>query len=70
MKKPLNNKSISFIEPNDEWMKNQIDLNEYSSKIELAIDLIRQAASQQLQNDLVRVKINNEEKSGFTSDKY
>jgi antitoxin ParD1/3/4 len=70
LKKPLNNKSISFIEPNDEWMKNQIDLNEYSSKIELAIDLIRQAASQQLQNDLVRVKINNEEKSGFTSDKY
>jgi antitoxin ParD1/3/4 len=46
LKKPLNNKSISFIELNNEWMKNQIDLNEYSSKIELAIDLIRQAASQ------------------------
>lgn len=35
--------SISFTEPNDEWLKTQIDGKEYSSKSELINDLIRQA---------------------------
>ena len=34
---------ISFSKPNDEWLKSQIENEEYSSKSELVNDLIRQA---------------------------
>jgi antitoxin ParD1/3/4 len=60
--------SISFTEPNDKWLKAQVDSNEYSSKSELVNDLIRQARKQQIQIDLIRSKIENAEKSGFTND--
>ena len=33
--------SISFTQPNDEWLKNQVDRKEYSTKSELVNDLIR-----------------------------
>ena len=39
--------SISFTEPNDEWLKTQVSSKEYSSKSELVNDLIRQARQQQ-----------------------
>jgi antitoxin ParD1/3/4 len=60
--------SISFTEPNDEWLKNQVENKEYLSKSELVNDLIRQARSQQVQIDWIRTKIESAEKSGFTSD--
>lgn len=53
--------SISFTEPNDEWLKAQVDKNEYSSKSELVNDLIRQARKQQaemrLTDGLIRFSI-------------
>jgi antitoxin ParD1/3/4 len=64
----MRRQSISFTEPNDEWLKSQIDNKEYSSKSELVNDLIRQARNQQQQIDLIRLKIDRAEKSGFTSD--
>lgn len=60
--------SISFTEPNDEWLKAQVDNNEYSSKSELVNDLIRQARKQQAEIDWIRLKLDNAEKSGFTTD--
>ena len=60
--------SISFTEPNDEWLKNQVDNKEYSSKSELVNDLIRQARNQQVQIDWIRTKLERAENSGFTSD--
>ncbi len=60
--------SISFTEPNDKWLKAQVNSKEYSSKSELVNDLIRQARQQQQQIDLVRLKLEKAEKSGFTSD--
>ena len=60
--------SISFTKPNDEWLKNQVDNKEYSSKSELVNDLIRQARSQQVQIDWIRTKLERAENSGFTSD--
>jgi len=60
--------SISFTEPNDQWLKAQVDNKEYSSKSELVNDLIRQARNQQVQIDWIRAKIDQAEKSGFTSD--
>ncbi|WP_405210741.1 type II toxin-antitoxin system ParD family antitoxin [Dokdonia sp. Asnod2-E02] len=60
--------SISFTKPNDEWLKNQVDKGEYSSKSELVNDLIRQTRKQQLEIDWIRAKLEKAEKSGFTSD--
>jgi len=60
--------SISFSKPNDEWIKAQIDSEEYSSKSELINDLIRQARKKQAHIDWIRAKLENSERSGFTSD--
>jgi antitoxin ParD1/3/4 len=60
--------SISLTEPNDEWLKSQIENKEYSSKSELVNDLIRKARNQQQQIDFIRLKIDRAEKSGFTDD--
>jgi antitoxin ParD1/3/4 len=60
--------SISFTKPNDEWLKAQLDNQEYSSKSELINDLIRQARKQQVQIDWIRAKLDKSEKSGFTDD--
>lgn len=60
--------SISFTKPNDEWLKAQIDNEEYSSKSELVNDLIRQARKQHAQIDWIREKLAISEKSGFTND--
>ena len=64
----MRRQSISFNETNDEWLKNQIANKEYSSKSELVNDLIRQARNQQKQIDLIRLKLDRAEKSGFTTD--
>ena len=60
--------SISFTQPNEEWLKSQVDNQEYSSKSELVNDLIRQARKQQIQIDWIRAKIDKAENSGFTQD--
>ncbi|APU69554.1 MULTISPECIES: ribbon-helix-helix domain-containing protein [Flavobacteriaceae] len=60
--------SISFTEPNDEWLKSQIESKEYSSKSELVNDLIRQARNQQIQINYIKSKLEKAEKSGFTND--
>ena len=60
--------SISFTKPNDEWLKAQVDNDEYSSKSELVNDLIRQARNQQAQIDWIRAKLERSERSGFTED--
>jgi antitoxin ParD1/3/4 len=64
----MTRQSISFTKPNDEWLKNQIDNQEYSSKSELVNDLIRQARKQQVQIDWVSTKLEKAENSGFTNE--
>lgn len=60
--------SISFTEPNDDWLKSQVESNEYASKSELVNDLIRQARKQQKQIDWISLKLEKAENSGFTLD--
>jgi len=60
--------SISFTKPNDEWLKAQVENDEYSSKSELVNDLIRQARNQQAQIDWIRAKLEKSERSGFTDE--
>ena len=62
----MTRQSISFTKPNDEWLKAQLDNQEYSSKSELINDLIRQARNQQVQIDWIRSKLDKSERSGFT----
>ena len=64
----MSRQSISFTKPNDEWLKAQVDKEEYSSKSELVNDLIRQARKQQVQIDWIRAKLEKAENSGFTDD--
>ena len=64
----MRRQSISFTEPNDEWLKSQIAKKEYTSKSELVNDLIRQARSQQKEIDWIRLKIEKAERSGFTTE--
>jgi antitoxin ParD1/3/4 len=49
-------------------LESQIESKEYSSKSELVNDLIRQARNQKQQIDLIRLKLDRAEKSGFTTD--
>lgn len=60
--------SISLTKPNDEWLKTQVDNNEYSSKSELVNDLIRQARKQQIEINWVRAKLEKAENSGFATE--
>lgn len=64
----MTRQSISFTEPNDEWLKAQVDSKEYSSKSEIINDLVRQARKQQRQIDWLKSKLERAEKSGFTND--
>lgn len=64
----MSRQSISFTEPNDEWLKAQVENKEYSSKSELVNDLIRQARKQQKEIDWTRAKLDKAEKSVFTND--
>ena len=64
----MTRQSISFTKPNDEWLKEQVENDEYSSKSELVNDLIRQARNQQAQIDWIRAKLEKSERSGFTDE--
>ena len=64
----MTRQSISLTQPNDEWLKAQVESKEYSSKSELVNDLVRQARKQQRQIDWVSSKLESAENSGFTND--
>ncbi|MBN2746872.1 MAG: type II toxin-antitoxin system ParD family antitoxin [Bacteroidales bacterium] len=64
----MNRQSISLTQPNDDWLKAQVESKEYSSKSELINDLVRQARKQQRQMDWLKAKIEKAEESGFTEE--
>jgi antitoxin ParD1/3/4 len=64
----MSRQSISFTEPNEEWLRAQVEAQEYSSKSELVNDLIRQARKQQAKIDWIAAKLERSEKGGFTND--
>jgi len=59
--------SISLSKQNDEWLKNQLNEEEFNSKSEAINHLIKQARSQEEYYDYVRMKIEKGEKSGISS---
>jgi antitoxin ParD1/3/4 len=54
--------SISFTPPNDQWLKAQVDSQEYSSKSEVINDLIRRAR----EVEATRARLIQAEQGGFT----
>ena len=63
----MSRQSISFTEPNNNWLSAQIESQEYRSKSEVVNDLIRQARAKEDQLSIIRAKLIQAEKSGFTS---
>ena len=63
----MTRQSISFTTPNDEWLKAQIESEEYTSKSDVVNDLIRKARAQENENEWIRAKLIRAEKSGFTT---
>ena len=65
----MTRQSISITKPNDEWLKNQIEKEEFSSKSELVNHLIRAERQKETEILWLRSKIEKSEKaileSGF-----
>ena len=64
----MTRQSISLTPPNDEWLKAQIDSEEYSSKSEIVNDLIRKARKAEQENEYIRKRLIAAEQSGFLDD--
>lgn len=56
--------SITLAKQNDEWLKNQIDAEEFNSKSEAVNYLIKQAREREAYDNYVLMKLERGEKSG------
>ncbi len=59
--------SITLAKQNDDWLKNQVEEQEFSSKSEAVNYLIKQAREREEYVDFVRMKLDKAEKSGFST---
>ena len=59
--------SITFTEPNEEWLASQVSSLEYSSKSDVVNDLIRRARQQQEEVEMIRAKLIRAEQSGLSN---
>jgi len=63
----MTRQSISFTTPNNNWLNDQVEREEYTSKSEVVNDLIRKARAQQDKIDFIRAKLIQSEQNGFTA---
>ncbi len=63
----MKRQSISLTTPNDEWLKAQVESEEYNSKSEVINDVIRKARAKEQQIEFIRGKLIKAENSGFTN---
>ena len=63
----MSRQSISFTEPNNNWLSTQIESQEYKSKSEVVNDLIRQARAREEYLNIIRAKLRQAEKRGFST---
>jgi antitoxin ParD1/3/4 len=59
--------SISFTPPNDEWLKAQVESEEFTSKSDVVNDLIRKARSKQGGIEAIRAALIEGENSGISN---
>jgi antitoxin ParD1/3/4 len=62
----MSRQTITFTNPNNEWLKSQVDSEEYSSKSEVVNSLIRQARKQEIEQEEIRAMLIRAESSGFS----
>ena len=62
----MTRQTISFTTPNNEWLKAQVESEEYNSKSEVVNELIRKARAEQQEIELIRAKLIKAEQKGFT----
>ena len=58
--------SITFTPPNEEWLKAQVESQEYSNKSDVVNDLIRKTRQQHEEMEMIRAKLIRAEESGFS----
>lgn len=63
----MSRQSITLANQNDEWLKQQVAKQEFTSKSEAVNYLIKQARSQEEYYEFVRSKIEKAEKSGHST---
>ena len=63
----MTRQSITLAEKNDEWLKNQVAEQEFSSKSEAINYLIKQAREREDYHHFVQMKIDRGLKSGFST---
>ena len=61
----MKRQSVSITNPNDVWLKAQVESEEYASKSEVVNDLIRKARAEQDEIEQIRARLMQAEKSGF-----
>ena len=59
--------SITLANQNDEWLKQQISKEEFTSKSEAVNYLIKQAREREAYDEYVSLKLERGEKSGFST---
>lgn len=59
--------SITLAKQNDDWLKNQVEEQEFTSKSEAVNYLIKKARERQEYHDFVQMKIDKGLKSGFST---
>ena len=62
----MSRQSISFTPPNNDWLRAQVETEEFASKSEVVNDLIRRARQQDNELEEIRAKLIRAEQSGFT----
>lgn len=63
----MSRQSITLANQNDEWLKQQVTNEEFTSKSEVVNYLIHQARKQEDYIEFVRMKLDRAEKSGFST---
>jgi antitoxin ParD1/3/4 len=63
----MTRQSITLAKQNDEWLKNQVAENEFTSKSEAVNYLIKQERDRKAYDDYVLMKLERGEKSGFST---
>ncbi len=63
----MTRQSITLAKQNDDWLKNQVTEQEFTSKSEAINYLIKKARSQDEFYEFVRNKIEKSEKSGYST---
>lgn len=62
----MSRQSVTFTPPNDDWLREQVESQEYSTKSDVINDLIRKARREEEEREIIRAKLIHAENSGLS----